>query len=273
MNYSSAKSILQVYKKEGRLNKKGFRRKNAANNELSEDEEEEFVEKVEFIKEESSAVISRKEIVPVEESEDEVQPPQRPQRAAKIVQSPPKQTTPEKQVSPKALQENVSPVSLFQQQQQPQFNYPLNNTNLTPLSFFPPSVPSMKTNFANNSYFQPNSFSASPFAGMNLQGAFSTNTLPKDNVAFKTSNFVGGLQQKPAQRNLNSLSGTNIYQDNPVFMQNLIQTNFFPSQYIAGNRYWNPFLVGGNQLIRPASNQLVGNFGLNTEPKVEEFDI
>jgi len=147
---------------------------------------------------------------------------------------------------------------------------------LSPLNFFPSAAASsMKTNFVNNSYFPPNSFSSLPFAGTNFQGAFP----PKDNFAFKTSNFVGGLQQKPAQRNFNSLTGTNLYQENPVFMQNLIQTNFFPSQYIAaaaGNRYWNPLVVGGNQLVRPASNQLVGNFGVNAEvqlPKVEDFDI
>jgi len=288
MNYSSAKSILQVYKKEGRLNKKGFRRKSNPKQGFSEDEEEEdddeVIEKVEFIKQESSPLASSRGITASEDNEalnceESTEGSQRVLRAK--TQLLPKAKSPCKVASIMPIKEKI--LTTESVSAQPQFipersNY-LGNpaAEMSQFNFLPNSAVSMKNNFAavnNNSFYSkmsPYNNAMMNMSPMGLQGLF--NGTP----AFKNAGGLPNIQnftgiQKPIQKN-------NLYQcqENPVFVQNLIQSNFFPSQYIASNGYLNSFLLNSG---RPAPNQLMGNFGANVNfdslahyPKVEESDI
>jgi len=294
MNYSSAKSILQVYKKEGRLNKKGFRRKSNPRQEFSEDEDgeeeddEEVFEKVEFVKQESSPLASNKTITAsddneVQNCEESTVSSQRVLRAK--TQLLPKQKSPCVVASVVPIKENIlTPESIPAQSQYvaERGNY-LGNPALAEMSqfnFLPSSAVSMKNNFAavnNNSFYSkmsPYNNTMMNMPPMGFPGLYPSNPAPvfKNGGGMMPSvqNFTG--IQKPMQKN-------SMYQrqENPVFVQNLIQTSFFPSQYLANNGYLSSLLLNSG---RPATNQLVSNFGMNANfenfaqfTKIEESDI
>jgi len=273
MNYSSAKSIFQVYKKEGRSNKKVYKRKVHPQENKSEDLASQSIEAIqlqESLKAFQNAQMSRQSFHPFWNNSSQL-------NSEPVLLDNPKpfqftQFEPVNPVQPTIvdnLQEKIDQMRKLQQQQQQQQQIRLHQLNNQVPSGFPQQMnhfsfsknilnqnqsqlgnsligigmkdyPPNSINLSQVQSIQPPNFfasinSANSLPHMNLNNIFHQNATPKN---FNNQNQM--LQQ--LRRNQFSQS---YHQTDPFFLQNF---DTQPSQPLSANLPLNPYLKTASRL-------------------------